>query len=124
MGRKGPRCCVCSHRERAGIELAIARGVSSYAIARRYGLHKDSILRHSHKHLPPQLRAQLIAGPDLAIDLDRLRETESQSLLANLVTLRHRLFGALDVAEASGDGNRSRGSPPSCIRTSSWWVSY
>jgi hypothetical protein len=54
--------------------------------------------------LPPQLRAQLIAGPDLDIDLDRLKETESQSLLANLVALRHRLFASLDTAEECGDG--------------------
>ena len=43
-------------------------------------------------------------GPDLAIDLDKLRETESQSLLSHLVALRHRLFASLDVAEECGDG--------------------
>jgi hypothetical protein len=105
MGRRGPRCCVCAHRERAAIELAIARGVSTYALAKRYGVSHDSIGRHGKNHLPPQLRAQLFAGPDLAIDLDKLRETESQSLLANLVALRHRLFASLDVAEEAGDGN-------------------
>src|SRR5262249_2840710 len=65
----------------------------------------DSVFRHRKLHLPPQLRAKLIAGPDLDIDLDKLRETESQSLLANLVALRHRLFANLDIAEAVGDGN-------------------
>jgi len=55
--------------------------------------------------LPPQLRAKLMAGPDLDIDLDKLKETESQSLLGNLVALRHRLFASLDVAEECGDGN-------------------
>lgn len=105
MGRRGPICFTCSHRERAAIELGIARGVSSYALSKRYGISPDSIRRHANKHLPPQLRAQLIAGPALAVDLDRLKETESQSLLANLVAVRHRLFGALDVAEENGDGN-------------------
>ena len=52
------------------------------------------------------MRAKLIAGPDLAdIDLPRLRETESQSLLLHLVSLRHRLFYALDLAEEHGDGH-------------------
>ena len=102
---RGHRCHVCTHRERAAIELAIARGVSSYAAAKRYGVSPDSIRRHARNHFPPQLRAKLIAGPDLSIDLDRLRETESQSLLANLVALRHRLFASLDVAEEAGDGN-------------------
>lgn len=79
--------------------------MSARAIAKRYRLGYRSLQRHASAHLPPQLRAQLIAGPDLPIDLDRLRETESQSLLANLVALRQRLFSSLDVAEEAGDGN-------------------
>src|SRR5262249_34385720 len=106
MSKSGPKpkqtCTVCKHRERAGIDLGIARGVSSTALARRYGLHHDAILRHGKNHLPPQLRAQLIAGPDLDIDLNKLKETESQSLLANLVAIRHRLFATLDTAEECG----------------------
>jgi hypothetical protein len=43
----------------------------------------DSLYRHAKNHFPPQLRAKLIAGPDIDLDLDRLHETESQSLLAN-----------------------------------------
>ncbi|PWT86437.1 MAG: hypothetical protein C5B58_01415 [Acidobacteria bacterium] len=60
---------------------------------------------HRRAHLTAQLRAKLIAGPDIEIDLDRLRESESQSLLANLVAARHRLFASLDVAEECGDSN-------------------
>jgi hypothetical protein len=97
-------CTICIHRERAAIDLAVCRGVSVTALARRYQLSTDAIYRHSRNHLPPQLRAKLIAGPDLDIDLDRLRETESQSLLANLVAIRRRLFAGLDVAEEVGDG--------------------
>ena len=100
-----PQCTVCRHRERAGIDLALARGMSACAVARRYRLGHDSVYRHVRNgHLPAQLRAQLLAGPDLAIDLNKLRETESQSLLANLVSLRHRLFASLDSAEEVGDG--------------------
>ena len=97
------QCTVCQHRERAGIDLALARGVSVRALVTRYKLGKDALYRHQKNHLPPQLRASLIAGPDLDIDLDKLRETESQSLLANLVALRGRLFSALDVGEEHGD---------------------
>jgi hypothetical protein len=62
------------------------------------------LYRHSANHLPPQLRAKLIAGPSVeGVDLDRLREAESQSLLMNLVNLRGRLFCSLDVAEEHGD---------------------
>ena len=113
------RCTVCQHRERAGVDLALARGVSVRALASRYKLHRDALYRHQKNHLPPQLRASLIAGPDLDIDLDKLRETESQSLLANLVNLRGRLFSSLDVAEECRDGTmlariagqQSRGRP-------------
>jgi hypothetical protein len=104
MAKRGPRCSVCSHRELAQIDTALARGVAAPAIARRFKLGADSVYRHSRNHLPPQLRASLLAGPDLAgVDLDKLKETESQSLLGNLVALRHRLFAALDCAEEYND---------------------
>jgi len=100
----GKSCHVCAHRERAAIDLALARGVSVTALSRRYKVSTDSLYRHSNNHLPPQLRAKLIAGPDLeGVDLDKLKESESQSLLANLVALRHRLFAALDCAEEYQD---------------------
>lgn len=105
MAKTGRSCTVCQHRERAGIDLAIARGVSMNALAKRYGLGADSLGRHSRRHMPPQLRAALIAGPALDIDLDRLRETESQSLLVHLVSLRHRLFATLDLMEENGDAH-------------------
>ncbi|MBX4992858.1 hypothetical protein ABID08_002025 [Rhizobium binae] len=37
------------------------------------------------------------------MDIDRLRETESQSLLSNIVALRHRLFASMDAADEVGD---------------------
>jgi hypothetical protein len=72
-------------------------------VAKRYGVSIDAVGRHAREHMPPQLRAKLTAGLDLDIDLDRLRETESQSLLVHLVGLRNRLSASLDVAEECGD---------------------
>jgi hypothetical protein len=104
VGKPGTKCTICTHRERAAIDLAIVRGISPNAIVKRYGLGStDAVYRHKKNHLPPTLRAKLLAGPDLDIDLDELRETESQSLLMHLVSLRHRLFGHLDLAEENGD---------------------
>jgi hypothetical protein len=105
MSKRGPQCTVCQHRERAGVDLALARGVSMRALASRYRLGRGALYRHAKAHLPAQLRASLVAGPDLDIDLDKLRETESQSLLVNIVALRGRLFSSLDVAEEAGDCN-------------------
>jgi transposase-like protein len=104
MAKRSTQCTVCGHREHAAIDLALSRGVSVTAIARRYKISTDSLYRHSKAHLPPQLRAQLVAGPDLDIDLDKLKETESQSLLAHLIAIRQRLFAALDTAEEFMDG--------------------
>jgi hypothetical protein len=87
--------------------LALARGVSVTALVRRYKLGPDSIYRHRNKHLPATVRAKLLCGPDVEIDLDKLKESESQSLLANLVALRHRLFAALDTAEEYNDGREA-----------------
>jgi hypothetical protein len=105
MAPRGGQCLCCRHRERAAIDLGLARGVSAYALSKRYGISTDSIYAHRKNHLPAQLKARLLAGPDLDLDLDKLKETESQSLLANLVALRHRLFAALDAAEESGSGS-------------------
>jgi hypothetical protein len=105
MKRRPTRCAICNHREHAAIDLALARGVSVRALARRYRpVSTDSIYRHANHHLPPQLRATLVAGPSIeGVDLDKLRENESQSLLSHLVSLRNRLFASLDVAEECGD---------------------
>lgn len=104
MGKRGTHCTVCSHREHAAIDLAIARGVSARALAKRYRVGQHSIYRHSVNHLPPQLRAKLIAGPSLeGVDLDRVKADESQSLLLHLINLRNRLFASLDVAEEACD---------------------
>ena len=104
MGKRGPACSVCSHRERAAIDLALARHVSVTAISRRYKISTDILYRHARNHLPAQLRAKLLAGPDTDIDLDKLMAAESQSWRASLIALRHRLFASLDTAEECGDG--------------------
>jgi transposase-like protein len=90
------------------INLAIASGVSIKAIAKRYEVSVASLYRHARRPrcLPPQLKAKLIAGPTVeGVDLDKLRESESQSLLMNIIGLRLRLLGALRVAEEVGDGS-------------------
>src|SRR5437773_7192391 len=73
MKRKtGPHCTVCMHRERAQIDLGLARRVSVIALSKRFGLGHDSLYRHRANHMTPQLRASLLAGPEIELDLDRL----------------------------------------------------
>jgi len=103
MGLRGPKCGVCNHREAAQIDLALARRVSVTAISKRFGVSVAALYRHQKAHLTPITRAALLAGPDTEIDLEQLRSTESQSWLASLIAIRHRLFASLDIAEECSD---------------------
>jgi transposase-like protein len=104
-GKSGPPCHECKHRERVAIELALVRGVAVSAIAKRYGVGAASLFRHRRRAtcMPPQLKAKLLAGPDVAgLDLERVRTAESESLLLHLVNQRNRIFAAFDSAEEVG----------------------
>ena len=104
-GKPGPACHVCKHRERAAMELMLMRGVAVHAIAKKFNVSGDSLHRHKRrpKCMSPQLKAKLVAGPDLAgLDLDKVREAEGQSLLLHLVNQRNRIFAAFDAAEEAG----------------------
>lgn len=107
MGSRGTPCTICTHRERAALDLALARGVAATALARRYELSPDALYRHRKAHLTPAVRVRLLAGPRLeGVDLEHLREAEGQSWLASLIAIRQRLFAALDLAEEAGDVNQ------------------
>jgi hypothetical protein len=98
------KCTACAHRERAALDLAICRGVSVTALARKYSLSTDAIYRHQKAHISAAVRAKLVAGPDMTgVDIAKLRDDESDSILLNLINLRHRLFAAIDDAETFGD---------------------
>jgi hypothetical protein len=101
----GRQCKVCEHPERSRIELALARKVSARQIAQRFvGVSPDSVSRHRRSHMPPQLVASLmVAGKPSDIDLDKLRQSESEGLLQHLVAQRGRLYHLLDEAEDVGD---------------------
>ena len=95
MGKSGPgNCSVCRHKHRHQIDLAIVAGVSSNVLASRFEISPDSILRHAQNHLSPVQRAALLtASQPTAIDLEQLRTSESEGLLASLVAQRARLAG-------------------------------
>jgi hypothetical protein len=59
------KCKICHHRERAAIDLALARGVSITALERRYQVHHDSLYRHARNHLPPPRAHRRLAMSEL-----------------------------------------------------------
>lgn len=101
--RRDRRSQITEHPERARIEYDLALGVPMAEIARKYGVHYDSVRRH-RKKLPPQhLAALAVQALKPGADLEQLRVEESDRLLGHLVAQRGRIYSALDVAEATGD---------------------
>jgi hypothetical protein len=98
---KAGRGIIDQHPDRAAIEREIAVGRPARIIGRKYGVHKDAVLRH-RKKLPPQLKAAL-AGRSLrpATDLEKLRIEESDHL-QNLGAQRARLLMMQDQAIENG----------------------
>lgn len=104
MSKTGRTCTVCASDKRHIVEIGLAYGLSYQSLADRYDLSKDAIGRHAREHLTPQVRAALLAAQAPAdIDLDRLRESESEGLLAHLVAQRARLLQVSQVALEGGD---------------------
>jgi hypothetical protein len=90
---------IARHEARAQIERDLALGVPLQRIAKKYGVSKDAAWRHKKK-LPPQLKQALLAGslrPE--VDLDKLRISEGEGLLANLAAQRARLLLMQDWAQ-------------------------
>lgn len=99
-------CQVCAHTQRAQIELSLANKVPLRVVSRRFSLSTASIHRHRHNHMPPQLVAQLLLKqPIQDVDLEKLRITESEGLLQNLVVQRARLWALADKADELCDIN-------------------
>jgi hypothetical protein len=73
--------------------------MSCRALAERFGLSPDSVERHSKAHLLPQMRAAILAGQHpTEVDLDALRTSESEGLLANVLAQRARLHSIGELA--------------------------
>ena len=91
-----PRMCgVCSHRDRAAIDLELLRHQASYrAIARAHGLEDDALRRHEASHLGPKVRAAKNAQDLL----------DTASLIAEMRELHAHVRRQLDLAEAREDG--------------------
>lgn len=104
MAGKGVECNCCKHPDRASIELGLSNRVALRVLSKRYGISIDSLHRHRHKHMSPQLTAQLMQRGRLSeVDLEQLRITESEGILHHLVATRGRLYKAMDAADELGN---------------------
>ncbi|MCI4567208.1 hypothetical protein [Lysobacter sp. CFH 32150] len=104
LQRKGVECQVCTHPDRASMELGLANKVTERVLAKRYGVSRDSLGRHRRHHMTPDLLASLITrGRMSPTDLENLRIVESEGSLQHLVAVRGRLYGMMDYAESIND---------------------
>lgn len=100
----GQRCKVCSHSERARIELGIANKVSFAALGRKFLLSKDCVYRHRRDHMPPTLIASLVASiSPTVVDLEALHKSESEGILQHLAAQRAHLWELTRTSEELGD---------------------
>jgi hypothetical protein len=95
---RGRASTIIGHPDQARIERDLAIGRPLQRIAKKYGVSKDACWRHK-RHLPPQLKAAL-AGHALrpGEDLEQIRVSESEGLLAQLAAQRARLLISQDAA--------------------------
>ena len=118
-------CSLCNHPQRGEIDAAHVSGVSVRDIAKRFGVSKTTVQKHTAHHLPAAARKvaeemrQIDAGESILDQVERLK-AEAKRLqaraekkndvraalmaidrLTRLVELQARLFGELKDREIS-----------------------
>ncbi len=87
------QCLVCQHEQKAAIDRELAAGTAIPAIAAKYRVSSDSLLRHKQNHLPAAIAHAALA-----------RETaRGDDLLEQVRQLRGKAISILMQAERSGD---------------------
>jgi hypothetical protein len=103
----GRACTVCMHARRNEIEERLVKGISKRQIAqavREYGeVSVDALDRHDRNHIPKARRDKLLVGKLPDLDIETLKETESQLVLVDLVERKARVIRMLDEAERLAD---------------------
>jgi hypothetical protein len=104
MGFKGSGCTICRHPRRHQIEIGLTHRVPMRALAIRFSCSPDALQRHKQNHLTPQMMAAILAAQKPSeVDLEALQRSESEGILAQLVTQRARLQQQSDLALELGD---------------------
>jgi hypothetical protein len=105
--RLSDRCVVCKHPERARIEMLRAGGVGFEALAAKFGVHRDQVWRHWHKHVSDETKAQYLAGPVQLHELAERAAAEGLSLLDYLHVIRASLMALFSSSVEAKDAYRS-----------------
>lgn len=87
------RCTVCSHEQRAKIDVALVNGTGLRDIAGHYGLSRSALSRHKDDHVA----LSLVKAQDAA------EVAQADDLLDQIKGLRNKAVKILDRAENEGD---------------------
>jgi hypothetical protein len=98
------RCTVCQHAERWRIELLKAGGASLDSLASKFGVSRDAIDRHWHRHVSAELKAGYLAGPVQLQELASKAADTGSSVLDHLHAVRTVLMGVMATMTEAGDG--------------------
>lgn len=104
--RSGPICGVCRHKDRARIEALHCAGVGFEALAKKFKVGRDTIWRHWHQHVTPEMRAHYLAGPATIEELRERAAAESLSVLDYLSIARSMIVGQMVANSEAGDAYR------------------
>jgi hypothetical protein len=95
--RKGPVCTICKHENRVLIEQTRIAGASLDNIARKYGVSRDAVYRHTTNHVSDDLRAEYLGGVPLR-ELAEKAASESISVLQYFSLIRSTLMNEFQLA--------------------------
>jgi hypothetical protein len=107
VGRlSGPngKCGACRHPERGRLDYLLATGASHPALAKKFGLTKDSVWRHNKAHVSDDYRRSVKIGPFESEDhLRKLCAEAEVSVLDRLNAIYSGLSARWLVAFEAGD---------------------
>lgn len=87
-GTRSPRCQVCAHEQSTRIDYLLASGAVRRAVARKFGLDHDAVLRHYHLHISDDYKRKVKIGPFRSEEeLRRLVAENSTSVVENLLSI-------------------------------------
>lgn len=102
-GEQNGRCTICASTQRYEIELALVSGVSCRAVGKKYRVSRDAAWRHLRKHVPPERRAELVAGPLKPAQLAERAADEGMTLLEYVAMVRNSLMARFLAASEADD---------------------
>lgn len=99
------KCLICRHPRRFEIELALASGGSSHAVAKRFGTSADSAWRHWTRHVDDVRKRRLLIGPVSIREAADKAAKEGIGLIDALGLIRGTLLELFQRVSTAGDAH-------------------